>query len=121
MGSVGKEKRSESPKGGWKARHGESMKEYRLLALLCLRYDRPLDRNWLAGTLWPDSSESGTLANLRNSLKDLRRALGTEAERLVTPTPRTLEEIRADAAWAAERSIDWTKALVSVVHVSLPR
>jgi predicted RNase H-like HicB family nuclease len=36
------------------------------------------------------------------------------------PTPRTLEEIRADEAWAAERSIDWTKALISVVYVSLP-
>jgi predicted RNase H-like HicB family nuclease len=37
------------------------------------------------------------------------------------PTPRTLEEIRADEAWAAERSIDWTTALISVVHVSLPK
>ena len=36
------------------------------------------------------------------------------------PTPRTLEEIRADQAWAAERSIDWTKALICLVHVSLP-
>ena len=35
------------------------------------------------------------------------------------PTPRTLEEIRVDEAWAAEQSIDWTKALISVVHVSL--
>jgi predicted RNase H-like HicB family nuclease len=36
------------------------------------------------------------------------------------PTSRTLEEIRADEAWAAERSIDWTKALISMVDVSLP-
>jgi predicted RNase H-like HicB family nuclease len=36
------------------------------------------------------------------------------------PAPRTLEEIRADEAWAAERSIDWTKALISVVHVARP-
>lgn len=36
------------------------------------------------------------------------------------PTPRTLEEIRADEAWAAERSIDWTKALISIVKVSVP-
>jgi len=36
------------------------------------------------------------------------------------PMPRTLEEIRADEAWAAERSINWTKALISVVPVSTP-
>jgi predicted RNase H-like HicB family nuclease len=36
------------------------------------------------------------------------------------PTPRTLKEIRADEAWAAECSIGWTKTLISVVHVSLP-
>jgi predicted RNase H-like HicB family nuclease len=34
------------------------------------------------------------------------------------PMPRTLEEIRGDEAWAAERSIDWAKALISVVPVS---
>jgi predicted RNase H-like HicB family nuclease len=37
------------------------------------------------------------------------------------PAPRTLEEVRADEAWAAERSIDWTTALISLVHVSLPK
>ena len=36
------------------------------------------------------------------------------------PPPRTMEEIRADEAWAAERSIDWTKALICVVPVSTP-
>jgi predicted RNase H-like HicB family nuclease len=36
------------------------------------------------------------------------------------PTPRTLEEIRTDAAWAAE-PVDWTKALVSVVPLQLPK
>ena len=35
----------------------------------------------------------------------------------VAPVPRTLEEIRSDEAWAAERSIDWTKALISVVSI----
>jgi hypothetical protein len=34
------------------------------------------------------------------------------------PTPRVLEEIRSDEAWAAERFIDWTKALISVVTVT---
>ncbi len=37
------------------------------------------------------------------------------------PSPRTLEEIRSDEAWTAECSIDWTKALISVVHVPLPK
>lgn len=41
-----------------------------------------MDRAWLAGTLWPDSPEAAALANLRSSLKDLRQALGPEAERL---------------------------------------
>lgn len=37
------------------------------------------------------------------------------------PPARPLEEIRADEAWAAERSINWTMALISVVHVSPPK
>src|SRR5690349_13667057 len=47
-----------------------------LLALLALRHGREVERSWLAGVLWPDSSEAAALASLRNSLKDLRRALG---------------------------------------------
>src|SRR5436309_8638615 len=60
-----------------------------LLALLTLRHGREVERAWLAGTLWPDSSEAAAFASLRNSLKDLRRALGSEADRLRSPTPRT--------------------------------
>ena len=36
------------------------------------------------------------------------------------PVPRTLEEIHADEAWTAEHSIDWRRALVSIVNVSVP-
>jgi predicted ATPase/class 3 adenylate cyclase len=61
-----------------------------LLALLILRHGREVERSWLAGTLWPDSSEAAAYASLRNSLKDMRHALGTEAGRLCSPTPRTL-------------------------------
>jgi predicted ATPase/DNA-binding SARP family transcriptional activator len=61
-----------------------------LLALLALRHGREVERSWLAGLLWPDSSEGAAFASLRNSLKDLRRALGAEAGRLKSPTPRTL-------------------------------
>lgn len=61
-----------------------------LLALLALRQGRAVERDWLAGLLWPDSSESQALANLRLSLTDLRRVLGTEAVRLQSPSPRAL-------------------------------
>src|SRR5436305_1732527 len=61
-----------------------------LLALLTLRHAGEVDRSWLAGTLWPDSSEPAALASLRSCLKDLRRALGAEAARLHAPTPRLL-------------------------------
>src|SRR5437660_834775 len=61
-----------------------------LLALLVLRPCRAVERAWLAGTLWPDSSEEAANASLRNSLKDLRRVLGSEAGRLHSPTTRSL-------------------------------
>src|SRR5215217_5737682 len=43
-----------------------------LLALLALRHGAEVSRSWLAGLLWPDSSESQALTSLRNSLMDLR-------------------------------------------------
>lgn len=61
-----------------------------LLALLALRAGRAVERSWLAGTLWPDSSEEQALSSLRRTLTDLRAALGPEACRLESPTPRTL-------------------------------
>jgi predicted ATPase/DNA-binding SARP family transcriptional activator len=61
-----------------------------LLGLLVLNHPRPLDRAWLASTLWPDSPQAKPLSNLRKSLKSLRGGLGSEADRLVSPTPRTL-------------------------------
>jgi DNA-binding SARP family transcriptional activator len=65
-------------------------KEQWLLALLALHQDREVDRAWLAGTLWPDSSLDQCLANLRRSLRLLRRALGSEATRLLSPTRRAV-------------------------------
>jgi TolB-like protein len=67
-----------------------SRKEDWLLALLALRHGTEMERPWLAGTLWPDSAASQALAYLRNTLTDLRRALGPQAHRLCSPTPRTL-------------------------------
>jgi predicted ATPase/DNA-binding SARP family transcriptional activator len=56
-----------------------------LLALLTLRHSRSVSRAWLAGTLWPDSSESRALQNLREDLVRLRKALGPEAARIQSP------------------------------------
>src|SRR5262245_41155451 len=61
-----------------------------LLALLALRHGRSVERSWLAGTLWPDTEESRALANLRNGLMNLRKALGAEGGRLLSPTRDTL-------------------------------
>jgi predicted ATPase/class 3 adenylate cyclase len=76
--------------------HGEPLPPLRsrkgqgLLALLTLRAGGEVERSWLAGVLWPDSGQPLALAALRNSLTDLRRALGDEAPRLQSPTTRTL-------------------------------
>ncbi len=53
-----------------------------VLALLALRPGREVDRAFLAGTLWPETSESQALYDLRRELSRLRRALGDEAERI---------------------------------------
>jgi predicted ATPase/DNA-binding SARP family transcriptional activator/Tfp pilus assembly protein PilF len=65
-------------------------KDHWLLALLALRSDRDTDRNFLAGTFWPDIDESQALFYLRRSLNELRRMLGPDAPRLTAPSPRTL-------------------------------
>ena len=65
-------------------------KDIWLLGLLTLHHDQPVDRSWLAGTLWPDASEQQALAYLRTSLYVLRRLLGRDADRLEAPTPRAL-------------------------------
>jgi predicted ATPase/DNA-binding SARP family transcriptional activator len=61
-----------------------------LLALLALRAGREIERDWLAALLWPESPPERATHSLRMSLKDLRQALGSQAYRLTSPTPRTL-------------------------------
>src|SRR5689334_3825090 len=61
-----------------------------LLALLILKHNRPVDRIWLAGVLWPDSDHAASLKNLRNTLAELRQALGPQQSRIQSPTPGTL-------------------------------
>src|SRR5579859_4368502 len=86
--------------------NGEPMPRVRLratewlLALLVLRNDRVVNRSWLAGTLWPDSEQSQALQNLRHALLVLRKALGTQEQRIHSPTRDTLtldlEEAQVD-------------------------
>jgi predicted ATPase/DNA-binding SARP family transcriptional activator len=61
-----------------------------LLALLALRAGHEVERDWLAGLLWPDRTETPALTSLRNSLLSLRQALGPAACRLQAPTGSTL-------------------------------
>jgi predicted ATPase/DNA-binding SARP family transcriptional activator len=68
-----------------------------LLALLALRADRDVPRDWLAGLLWPESEQADALRSLRQSLNDLRRAFGTHAYRLHSPDTRTLRLLLDDA------------------------
>jgi predicted ATPase/DNA-binding SARP family transcriptional activator len=76
-----------------------SRREQWLLALLVLRASNaPVERLWLAGTLWPNADDDAALANLRRSLRFLRDALGPEAARITAPTPRTLQIDLGDAA-----------------------
>jgi DNA-binding SARP family transcriptional activator len=56
-----------------------------LLALLALRVGRPVSRDHLAATLWPDSDPGKALYNLRRTLHDLRHTLGDQAWRLGNP------------------------------------
>ena len=62
-----------------------SVKGYHLLALLALRHGKEASRHWLAETLWPDSLETQARNSLRQSLADLRHALGTYAHLLTSP------------------------------------
>ena len=69
----------------------KTRKGLHVLALLTLRHGREVARDWLAGTLWPETDERLALTYLRQSLTDLRRALGPSAAgRLVSPSIRTL-------------------------------
>ena len=67
-----------------------------LLGALVLGRDRPLGRERLAYTFWPDSSEGQARTNLRQALHHLRRALG-EYEAAVRLDNQTVQWV-ADAA-----------------------
>lgn len=79
-----------------------------ILALLALRHNREVERNWLAGTLWPESDELVGLTYLRQSLTDLRTALGAAADLLLSPSRKTL---RLDLSTADVDFMDFGRCL----------
>ena len=90
-----------------------------LFGLLVLRHTVDSDRDTLAFALWPDSSEAQARYNLRRNLTDLRRALGAESRRLLSPSPRSLrfdvagasvDVATFDAAVSSEKREDWENA-----------
>ena len=85
-------------RGGTPLPRARTRKEVWLLALLTFRPGQSVDRSWLAGTLWPDTTEERALAYLRSSLYDLRRVLGPDAHRLYSAPSRT---VRLDLAGAS--------------------
>jgi predicted ATPase/DNA-binding SARP family transcriptional activator len=68
-----------------------------LLALLVLRGGAEVERDWLAGTLWPESSAAQGLTSLRVALAELRRVLGISAARLRSLSTHTLSLDLSDA------------------------
>src|SRR5580704_2752220 len=81
-----------------------------LLALLTLRANRPVEREWLAGTLWPDLDQSRAYANMRPILSELRRALGDQGRRLQIPDRQS---VLLDLTGAAVDALQFDAAIVS--------
>jgi predicted ATPase/DNA-binding SARP family transcriptional activator len=77
--------RDGQPIPGIRARKG-----HWLLALLLLRQGGEVERAWLSAALWPDRPADSGFHSLRSSLNAVRGALGPDARRLRSPTPRTL-------------------------------
>lgn len=61
-----------------------------LIAMLCVSDSRAVDRHQAAGVLWPDSSDSAALYNLRQMLAAIRRSFG-EAKDVFSGTSKTID------------------------------
>jgi len=59
-----------------------------LLGLLVAGHNRPISREWLAQTLWPDDEPAQARANLRRHLHLLRQAIGKDTLLLARQTVR---------------------------------
>src|SRR2546430_17671122 len=73
--------------GGDPLRRLRSRKGAWLVALLVLRHGREVSRDWLAGTLLPDSEEAQAMGHPRHGLTELRSAPGREAHPVGLPPP----------------------------------
>ncbi|MDR3691563.1 MAG: BTAD domain-containing putative transcriptional regulator [Fimbriimonas sp.] len=67
-----------------------SRKSSLLFALLLLNADREVERDYACQVIWPESPLEKSRLSLRQSLNDLRKALGAEGVRLSAPTSRSL-------------------------------
>jgi len=68
-----------------------SRKALSVLALLTLRQGKIVQRDWIAGCLWPDADSEQALTNLRPVLSELKRALGAHAGRICSPNRSCLK------------------------------
>ena len=101
-----------------------SRAEQRLLAWLSLRGHSGLERDAVAGILWPESTPDRARFYLRRGLSDLRKALGNEAWRIVTPAGRTLQfdprnafvDVQAFDAAVSRVEEEWLKRAAALYH-----
>jgi predicted RNase H-like HicB family nuclease len=63
------------------------------------------------------SSASADLAMRQAAENAATMVRQIRAQGLSLPSPRNLEQIRADSDWAAQRRLDWSRAVVSLVEV----
>jgi DNA-binding SARP family transcriptional activator len=98
--------------GGLEIRRGadrvpplESARVESLLAYLALHRHTAQQRQRIAFTLWPDSTEAQALTNLRHVLHNLRRSL-PEADQLIDARPRTLHWRPAVPVWLDTAEFD---------------
>ena len=78
----------------------------RLLVHLLLEADHPLARKTLAFSLWPDSSESDALANLRRHLHLIRNMLPQDLSELLVISPRTITWKSSPLCWVDVREFE---------------
>ncbi len=67
-----------------------SRKSYALLAMLLIRADKEVQRDFVCDSLWPDSTREKARVGLRQCLNDVRIALGIHADRISAPSTRSL-------------------------------
>ena len=62
-----------------------------VLAILGLQNGSPIERQRLAGLVWPDSTDASALFNLRQTLAALRRILAEAKDCIVSVSPRSVK------------------------------